>query len=108
MIFHGPFRVSALLELSHPIEFNEFVQPVTLPSDCGNDLDSEYAVTIGNGHTLASDEDEFFRDMRLRQVDVQILPHRKCERIQPKSAIGSFICTIQKNEKSVYTGDSGN
>lgn len=97
----------ALLELHHPIEFNELVQPVTLPSDCGENLDSEYAIAVGNGETKSPDWHSWYKDLRLRQLDIQIMPQWRCELKKIKSEKGSIICSYPTHRRNLFVGDSG-
>lgn len=93
------------MELSSPVEFNSKIQPAKLPTDCGNDLDTEYAVVIGNGLTL--DTRGFFRDWRLYEIDVEIVPQIDCEPMTLNAVPGTTICALASNRQFLRLGDSG-
>lgn len=98
-----------MLKLPRPIKFNAFVQPVKFPSNCGDNFeDSIDAVAIGNGETnTPSDYIGFFRDIKLRQVDIRVMSKKECDEIKPISVDGAIYCAQPQNGQSIYHGDSG-
>lgn len=82
---------------------NQYVRPVTLPSDCGEHLGNEHIVAAGNGQKAFNRMTDF--DAKLRHIFLQALPDKVC--VQQGFLPGSVICALPQDGKSVGRGDSG-
>lgn len=83
------------------------MRPVTLPTDCDDDLDEESAIAIGNGGTLKPRENSFYKDLRLQQVTLEIIPQELCDQVKHSTVDGDILCANSMNQQGVYKGDSG-
>lgn len=82
---------------------------MTFSANCDEYLNSSIEATaIGNGETNTPiDYIGFFRDIKLRQVDIRIMSKEQCDQIKPISVDGSIYCSYPLNGQSIYHGDSG-
>lgn len=95
-----PFSLpsKALLKLSTPLELNEKIQPIKLPSDCGEDVFNDVITTIvGTGLTGM-----FSSDGILRETKLITFPSEECGKDK------SYICLNSTVFASTpHSGDSG-
>lgn len=92
-----------MIELPEPIEFNEFIQPVKLPTDCGNDLAAKFGIFIGAGQT----EDLERTKILLRHAYLQIMSENEFNELEPDQQITSKILAYPRNGQTPGQGDSG-
>lgn len=101
----GPYDI-ALLHLSEPFDFNEFVQPVSLPGF--EEFVEGEAYIYGWGQTKPFHFG--FISKKLQQVKAEIWNYKECKANLPENAPlkESNICSSpMKNKVSACNGDSG-
>lgn len=94
--------------MPRPIVANDFVRPVKLPTDCGNDLENIAVVAAGKGQP--SIRQEFIRNSTLlMHAYLDTTSTRACmQALDNPTHPDSIICVKPANGQSVSGGDSGN
>lgn len=81
---------------------NAYVQPIELPTECGNDLRSIDAVAVGIGRPTFFDNYEIL----LRHADVRAMSFAECSKHIGEKC-DTFLCAKPNGEQAVFRGDSG-
>lgn len=90
-----------------PIEPHPSVAPIKLNTVCNESFDNEYVTVAGRGLKSHDDRGYLKDDQRIRQTQLEILPYDECVKKTEKYPIGTVICALPKNDRSVGFGDSG-
>lgn len=99
--------LTALIELSTPIDLSLSIQPVKLPTDCGDNIDDNVKV-VASGNGMMAFECIENSDTTLKEVNLTTLPYHVCRRLaQHTDEVRSVICANSQNMQSTYRGDSG-
>lgn len=104
-MFYNNFK--ALLELLEPIKSHPQVQPVKLPTDCGDLSENEKVTTIGRGPSSLDKNDN---DNTLRYAEMLTLSPEACfKKIKrPNFDSKSVICAESPTpQQFLLDGDSG-
>lgn len=93
-----------LIELETPVEFNENIQPVNLPSysDVDTDLTDETVTIIGWGRVGTYDELPGY----LKKVDNPVVSNKECNDLYG-IITDEHICTGSEGPQGICFGDSG-
>lgn len=99
-----------LIQLTNPIPLSSTIQPVKLPTDCGENISSyEDVIAAGTGLIECDHTDGI-----LHEVDLKTFPCEECEYVNTMADLRTVIFTKQKSTKSdcskgsPFRGDSGN
>lgn len=96
-----------MVELASPIQFDERVQPVKLPSKCNANLTNERVVAIGNG-LINFDVSKIVQPLILKQGVFEALPRDVCVKFADYADDpDSIICIVPLGSSAVHMGDSG-
>lgn len=96
---------SGLIELPSKLEPNQYVHPIQLPTECGNDLENIDVIAIGNGITSIFGKRW---DTILREIHLTTMSSEECNnRMQEYAGSFSVICAKPNNGQSISKGDSG-
>ncbi|XP_017778779.1 PREDICTED: transmembrane protease serine 9-like [Nicrophorus vespilloides] len=103
---HGKFAVSlendiAILKLSDPLQFNEYVKPVELPT-ASIKANSDVVLSGWGLTSYPGSVPDGLRFIRLKTMDSET-----CNRMQSWEVFGSQVCTMTKAGEGVCQGDSG-
>lgn len=95
-----------MIELPTQIKPNQYVQPIQLPTECGDDLENVEVVAIGNGLTSIWGPRW---DTILREAHLTTMSAKECDdRVKKHGKNFSVICAKPNNGQSTCKGDSGN
>ncbi|XP_034101154.2 transmembrane protease serine 9-like [Drosophila albomicans] len=100
----GPFDI-AILHVSEPFDFNEWVQPASLPSDGEINEGATHLYGWGQPKSYV-----FTAAKVLQTVETQIVPHEQCKEILPDTAplAETNVCSDSLQQSiSACNGDSG-
>uniref|UniRef100_A0A1B0BMW1 Peptidase S1 domain-containing protein n=1 Tax=Glossina palpalis gambiensis TaxID=67801 RepID=A0A1B0BMW1_9MUSC len=96
----------SLIKLPVPVEFNNYIQPATLPKKNGQystyDGEMVWASGWGKDSDSATAVSQF-----LRYIEVPVLPRNDCTKYYAGSVTDKMICISGKDGKSTCNGDSG-
>lgn len=99
-----PWNDIGLIRLPQPVQFNEYIQPISLPRIC--DLnENKNAIVMGHGRISTSDVKlpEMLQYAALKTISVS-----ECKEIFPfMLRRRSMLCASGKSGQSVCVGDSG-
>lgn len=100
-------EILGLIELPMKIELGQARQAARLPATCAELNIGEWAVAVGNGRTQMNSRPA---DYLLRHGYAEILPRSVCLSIAALQQIDDLdwvICTMPRDNRSTYSGDSG-
>lgn len=96
-------QFTALIKLPQPVENNLFIRPATLPTNCGDRLDSLSVTAIGKGGNEL--------DKVLRYAHFKLFPENICRKFlaldKGKNHKPNSIMCAHAYDKTIFTGDSG-
>ncbi|XP_078283169.1 transmembrane protease serine 9-like [Rhinoraja longicauda] len=93
----------ALLELSKPVEYTDFVQPACLPA-ATTSISGQICTTIGWGQT---DENAGRLSNELLKTEVKVFTKSKCREKMPKKASHVICAGAPEGGRDACKGDSG-
>lgn len=93
-----------LVKLPKPIQFNEFVMPISLPTNCES---NEFKKVIIMGHGLTNEISRILPEV-LQYAQLKTISLDECKSILPILRLRkSVLCARSDNGQSFYTGDDG-
>lgn len=92
--------------LPRKIDFNTYVQPIQLPTECDDDLEMIDALAIGIGHSKFEIIDDFVAV--LRQASIRTMTFAESmDFIDNHEKPDTMLCAVPILGQSVFHGDSG-
>lgn len=80
-----------------------FIQPIRLPTECGENLENIEVVAIGNGMPSYSEDGS-----QMQHIYQTTMTFEDCERMERRHEMQlTIICTFANASHSIYLGDSG-
>lgn len=97
---------TGLIKLPTGIELNDHIQPIQLPTECGDDLENIDVIAIGAGLTQFAGR---LKDVLLRRAYLETMSADDCrDHLNDFNKPDSVICAPPNdNEQCVSHGDSG-
>uniref|UniRef100_UPI00398F0A0A transmembrane protease serine 6-like n=1 Tax=Pristiophorus japonicus TaxID=55135 RepID=UPI00398F0A0A len=93
----------ALLELAHPVQYTDFVQPACLPSATASFISGRRCTTIGWGTT----EEHGLPSNELLKTEVKLFNNSQCQMVMPKITKQMICAGYLEGGKDACQGDSG-
>lgn len=97
---------AGLVHLPRTFRPSPNIQPIALPTECGNNLENIEVVAVGNGLTYRGGRRH---DTLLRHVNLTTMSFEDCNDYLTKKHDLSYsvICTRVSSGRSICNGDSG-
>lgn len=94
-----------LIELPATVELSQYVQPIRLSTECGDDLENIDVIVLGNGLTALIGPRQ---DRIVRRADFTTMSSEACEdRMTKYDGNFSVICVEPTRNQTVCVGDAG-
>ncbi|XP_060687423.1 transmembrane protease serine 6-like isoform X1 [Hemiscyllium ocellatum] len=94
----------ALLELEHPVEYTDFVQPVCLPTATTSFTSGRRCIIIGWGTT---EENGISSSNELLQTEVMVFNKSQCQKVIPQITPQMICAGYLEGGRDACQGDSG-
>ncbi|XP_067866105.1 suppressor of tumorigenicity 14 protein homolog isoform X2 [Heterodontus francisci] len=93
----------ALLELEHPVQYTDFVQPACLPAATASFTSGRRCIIIGWGTT----EENGSPSNELLQTEVKVFNNSQCQMVMPKITKQMICAGFLEGGRDACQGDSG-
>ncbi|XP_078408809.1 serine protease 27-like isoform X1 [Cetorhinus maximus] len=93
----------ALLELAHPVQYTDFVQPVCLPAATASFISGRRCIIIGWGTT----EENGSPSNELLQTEVKVFNNSQCQEVMPRITKQMICAGFFEGGRDACQGDSG-